>query len=33
MRLTLNDPETNWKFVGIVLVVGLATAGGILFYL
>ena len=33
MRMTLNDPETNWKFVGIVLVVGLAMAGGMLFYL
>lgn len=29
----LNDPETNWTFVGIVLVVGLATAGLLIVYL
>lgn len=31
--MQLNDPQTNWKFVGIVLVAGLVTAGWIIFYL
>lgn len=31
--MQLNDPQTNWTFVGIVLVVGLATAGWMIVYL
>ena len=27
MKMQLNDPQTNWKFVGIVSVLGLAAAG------
>jgi hypothetical protein len=27
MKMALNDPNTNWKFVGIAAAVGLAAAG------
>jgi len=32
MKMSLNDPQTNWKFVGIVLVAGLVVVGLILAY-
>ena len=31
--MTLNDPNTNWAFVGVVVVAGLATAGFMMYYL
>lgn len=27
MKMALKDPKTNWKFVGIIALLGLATAG------
>gem|GEM_PF-5643435 len=31
--MILNDPQTNWKFVGVTLVVGFAAAGWMVMYI